>query len=226
MYFHFYFILFLFVFFFSALRWIRIVLLPERRRKCLTSFWYYAYAVCISIYYSFSFSCLQLVACMYKPATPLPPCSPQEHGSINQRKEDGSTNQRWKRRKKCCSSRDEGQGGKKKSHTRLFALGYCKPTRSACTCYLSASSLSPSSLSAPCSWVRALCLALLRFLEPRKPLQCGIATYFGAFFPLALCVCVCGSVWHSPSLLSSMAFCHFSKFSLTVGRKKWQQEDR
>lgn len=146
--------------------------------------------MCISIYYSSSFSCLQLFACMCKPATPLPPCSPQEHGSINQRKEDGSTNQRWKRRKKCCSSRDEGQGGRKKSHTRLFALGYCKPTRSACTCYLSASSLSPSSLSAPCSWVRALCLALLRFLEPRKPLQCGIATYFGAFFPLSLCACV------------------------------------
>lgn len=125
------------------------------------------------------------------PPTPLPPCSPQAHGSINQRKEDGSTNQRWKRRKKCCSSRDEGKGGRKKSHTRLFALGYCKPTRSACTCYLSPSPLNtPSSLSAPCSWVRALCLALLRFLEPRKPLQCGTATYFFR----SLCVPVCRSV--------------------------------
>lgn len=64
MYFHFYFSLFLLLFSFGALRWVRIVLLPKRRRKCLTSFWYYAYAVCISIYYSFSFSYLRLVACL------------------------------------------------------------------------------------------------------------------------------------------------------------------
>lgn len=171
---------------------------------------------------------------MLAPPTPLPPCSPQAHGSINQRKEDGSTNQRWKRRKKCCSRRDEGKGEGKKSHTRLFALGYCKPTRSACTCYLSPSPLNPPiSLSAPCSWVRALCLALLRFFGAAQATAMRHCHIFWGFFS-ALCVClcvgvcvyVCGSVWHSPSLLSSMAFCHFSKFSLTVGRKKWQQEDR
>lgn len=56
------------------------------------------------------------------PPTPLPPYSPQAHGSINQRKEDGSTNQRWKRRKKCCSSRDKGKRGKEKNHIHDFSL--------------------------------------------------------------------------------------------------------
>lgn len=128
---------------------------------------------------------------MLAPPTPLPPCLPQAHGSINQRKEDGSTNQRWKRRKKCCSSRDEGKGGRKKSHTRLFALGYCKPTRSACTCYLSPPP--PSSRSVPCSWVRALCLALLRFFGAAQATAMRHCHIFWGFFS-ALCVCMCVGV--------------------------------
>lgn len=73
-------------------------------------------------------------------------------------------------------------------------MGYCKPTRSACTCYLSPSPLKPpSTLSAPCSWVRALCLALLRFFGAAQATAMRHCHIFWGFFS-ALCVCMCVGV--------------------------------